>query len=119
MKIHKEPKWELLISRFFVASGIPGFTWNSPSKRFEGVKGFAFVRVTPRMEEGWKNLPSFFKRYEGTRNQGNPHPVVLLCTSKENGPNIEDTFVMMRLETYSKMLVSLVNNDPARYIGRN
>ena len=119
MKIHKQPKWEQLIARFIVASGIPGFRWDAASRRFEGVKGFAFVRVTPRVEGGWKNLPFFFKRYEGERNQGSPHPVVLLCTSRDNGPNIEDTFVMMRLETYSKMLVSLVNNDPARYIGRD
>lgn len=119
MKIQKQPKWEKLICRFIVASGIPSFTWNASSNRFEGVKGFSFVRVTPRAVGGWKDLPFYFKRYEGERNQGSPHPVVMLCTSKDNGPNIEDTFVMMRLETYSRMLQSLVDNDPARYLGRN
>ena len=117
MKVPKEPTWERLISRFMVAKGIPAFTFDGGSRRFIGIKGFSFVRVTPRLEGGWAELPFYFKRYERERSQGSPHPTVMFLTSKNNGPNVDDTFVLMRLEPYSEMLKALVESDPARYLG--
>lgn len=116
MRLQKRPLWENLICRFLVSSGIPSFTWNGKTKRFEGVSGFSFVRIMPRAEGGWANLPLFFRRYEGKWSQDSRNPVVMLCTSKENGPNIEDTLVVMRFETYASMLVPLVASDPSRYL---
>ena len=69
-----------------------------------------------KAEGGWALLPLFFRRYEGKWSQDSRNPVVMLCTSKDNGPNIEDTFVVMRLETYASMLVPLVESDPSRYL---
>lgn len=120
MKVPKEPTWERLISRFLTAHGIPGFRFLPVDKRFTGVRGFAFVRCTPKIEVGgWKNMPYYFKRFESERQNGNPHPVVMFITSKHNGPNVDDTFVMMRLETYAPMLKALVESDPSRYLGEN
>ena len=117
MKVPKEPTWERLIARFLTATGIPGFRYDGQHKRFVGINGFAFVRCTPRLEQGWKNMPFYFKRYETERQNGNPHPVVMFITSKNNGPNVDDTFVLTRLSTYADMLKALVESDPARHLG--
>jgi hypothetical protein len=109
-------QWENLVSRFLVASGVPFFRWDGKAKRFNGISGWSFVRVTPRLEGGWANVPYFFKRYETSRSNGNPHPTVMFLTSKDNGPNVEDSFVLMRLETFAPLLVNQINADPERHI---
>lgn len=108
-------EWERLISRFIVANGIPNFKWDQLHRRFTGIRGWSFVRATPRLEGGWAKVPFFFSRYEGERANGNPHPVVMFLTSRDNGPNVEDTYVLMRLETFVPMLLSKVNADPERH----
>lgn len=117
MRVPKDPTWEALIARFLTAYGIPGFRYEGREKRFFGVKGFAFVRCSPKAEQGWKHMPFYFKRYETERQNGNPNPVVMFVTGKHHGPNVEDTYVLMRLETYAGMLKTVVEADPARYLG--
>ena len=108
--------WEKLISRLAVAHGIPNFRWDHYQRRFSGISGWAFTRVTPRNEGGWSKVPFFFRRYENERANGNPHPVVMFLAQRDNGPNVEDTFVLMRLETFLPLLVSKINADPERHL---
>ena len=108
--------WEKLISRLAVAHGIPNFRWDHNQRRFSGISGWAFTRVTPRNEGGWSKVPFFFRRYENERANGNPHPVVMFLAQRDNGPNVEDTFVLMRLETFLPLLVSTINADPERHL---
>lgn len=119
MKVPKEPLWERLIARYLTAYGIPGFRWDGKSKRFTGVRGFAWVRSNPTGNGGWANVPFYFKRYESERQNGNPHPPVMFLSSKWNGPEVEDTFVLMRLDTFAHIFKALVESDPQRYIGEN
>lgn len=118
MKLTKRPRWEELICSFMVAAGIPGFRYHKAKRRFFGVKGMAFVRIMPHSEGGWAKLPGHFKRYEIERNQGSPNPVVMIATSSHYGPNIEDSFVITRLETFARMLADLVQDRPDRYLGK-
>lgn len=113
------PMWERLVVKYMTSIGIPGFSWDAGDRRFHGVKGFSFVRITPRNEGGWARLPEWFKRYERQRTQGSPHPVVMLATSRHNGPRVEDSYVVMRLSTYGEMLKDLVTAQPARYLGKD
>lgn len=101
-----------------VAAGIPAFTYSPSKRRFYGIKGFSFVRVLPHSEGGWAKIPSHFKRYERERNQGSPHPVVMIATSSHYGPNIEDSFVITRLETFARIMADLVEDRPDRYLGK-
>jgi hypothetical protein len=118
MKLPKRPEWENLICRFMTAAGIPAFTYNAGTKRFQGIKGYSFVRVMPHHEGGWAKLPGYFHRYETERSQNSPHPVVMFATSRRYGPNIEDTFVITRLDTFAQIMSSLVEADPARHLGK-
>lgn len=117
MKVPKKGNaWEKLISRLVVASGVPNFRWDHTHRRFTGVSGWSFVRVTPRNEGGWSKVPFFFRRYETERANGNPHPVVMFLAQRDNGPNVEDTFVLMRLETFLPLLVNKIEADPDRHL---
>lgn len=113
------PLWERLVCRYMVGEGIPAFRWDEYRHRFTGIKGFSFVRATPRNEGGWCRMPETFKKYEGKYSQDSPHPVVMFLTSKDNGPNTAESFVLMRLEPFAGMLKSLVESDPARYLGED
>lgn len=110
--------WERLVVKYMTELGVPGFRWDAGSRRFHGVKGFSFVRITPRNEGGWAHLPEWFKRYEKDRTQGSPHPVVMFATSRHNGLRVEDSYVVMRFSTYGDMLKALIDSDPARYLGK-
>ena len=112
-------KWEEMIQRYIVSAGIPGFRWNGSTRRFTGIKGLQFARAMPRNEGGWAHTPEFFRRYERDRNDGSGFPFVMFLTSKDNGPNIEDTFVLTRLDTFATLLKNAVHADPARYLGDN
>ena len=118
MRVTKRPRWEDLICSFMVAAGIPGVKYHKAKRRFTGIKGMAIVRVMPHSEGGWARIPSHFKRYETERNQGNPSPVVMISTSRHNGPNIEDSFVITRLETFTRILADVVSDRPDRYLGK-
>ncbi|MBU6278689.1 MAG: hypothetical protein KGN78_05540 [Actinomycetales bacterium] len=118
MRLTKRPSWERLICSYMVAAGIPAFTFDGLHRRFRGVKGFSFVRILPHSEGGWAKVPFHFRRYETERNQGSPHPVVMFVTSAHYGPNIEDSFVITRLDTFATLLVRLVESDPGRYLGK-
>jgi len=110
--------WEKLVARFMVACGVPGFSFDGAKRRFIGVKGFSFVRVTPKTEGGWATVPWAFNRYETIRTLGNPHPTIMFLTSRTHGDNIEDSYVLMRLETFAPMLKQYVESDPQRYLGK-
>lgn len=121
MKIPKftSGRWERLLERYVNSVGISTFHYDNYAKRFTGVKGFAFTRVTPRMEGGWVRLPEYFKRYEKERRNGNPHPVVMFIASKDNGLSIEDSFVLIRLEHFVPLLATCIESDPQRYLGKD
>jgi hypothetical protein len=118
VKLSKRPEWESLICRLMVAAGVPAFRYDGMRHRFTGVKGFSFVRIMPHSEGGWAKLPFNFRRYETERNQGSSHPVVMFATSKRYGPNIEDTFVVLRLDSFAQILATAVAADPGRYLGK-
>lgn len=110
--------WEKLVARFMVACGVPGFSFDGLKRRFIGVKGFSFVRITPRTEGGWATVPWAFERYETIRNQGSSAPTIMFLTSKSHGNEISDSYVLMRLETFAPMLKTIVEADPQRYLGK-
>lgn len=112
-------KWEDMIQRYIVSAGVPGFRWDGAIRRFTGIRGLQFARAMPRNEGGWAHTPEFFKRYERERNDGSGFPFVMFLTSKNNGPNIEDTFVLTRLDTFTALLANAVKADPERYLGGN
>ena len=110
-------KWEKRIVKYMVGLGIPGFAWDAGKRRFYGLKGFSLVRITPKPAGGWSRVPTWFTRYEDERSQGSPHPVVMMITSSHNGPSIQDSYVLMRLETFGDLIKPLVEADPGRYLG--
>jgi len=117
MKIPKKTRsWEHLVARYMVASGIPNFMWDYPSRRFNGIFGWSFVRSTPRLDGGWAQVPFYFKRYENERANGHTQPLVMFLTSRDSGPNIEDSYVLMRIETFAPFLVAKIDADPERHI---
>lgn len=118
MRLAKRPDWEKLICNFMVAAGVPAFRYDGMRHRFTGVKGFSFVRIMPHSEGGWAKVPLNFRRYETERNQGSPHPVVMFATSRHYGPNIDDTFVIMRLDSFAQILATAVAAEPSRYLGK-
>lgn len=93
-------------------------TYDGKKKRFVGIKGFSMVRISPKYEGGWAHVPFYFRRYENERANGNPHPVVMFLTSRHNGDDIEQTFVLTRLSTFTSLLQSVVEADPGRYLGK-
>ena len=108
--------WEKLISKYMVSVGVP-LRWDERSKRFQGVKGFSFTRIAPASDGGWSRIPQFLRRYESELSNGSPHPVVMFVTNTRYGPDIEDSLVVTRVETFTEMLRICVENDPNRYLG--
>lgn len=111
-------RWEDHIAKYLIARGIPGFSWDGGQKRFTGVKGFQFCRLAPRDEGGWARTPEWFKRNERHRNNGTNNPFVMFLTSKFNGPEVENSYVLMRLEAFAGLLADAVAHDPQRYLGK-
>lgn len=112
-------RWEGILVRFMRAAGVSNFQYAGDSKRFTGVFGFSFVRATPRMEGGWSNVPFYFHRYETERNQGNPSPVVMFLTQRDNGEFVGDSYVLMRLGTFAPLLAELIASNPNKYLGKD
>ena len=110
--------WERLVTRYLIARGIPGLSYDVTKKRFTGIKGFSMVRISPTFEGGWAKVPFFFRRYETERANGNPHPVVMFLTSKHNGDDIEQTFVLTRLSTFASLLETAIEAKPGYYLGK-
>jgi hypothetical protein len=92
--------------------------YDGKAKRFVGIKGFSMVRISPKSEEGWAKVPFYFRRYETERANGNPHPVIMFLTSKHNGSDIEQTFVLTRLETFTPLLQTAIEANPGYYLGK-
>lgn len=120
-QVQKTPKspggrWENILVRFMRSAGVPNFIYNGDARRFTGVFGFSFVRITPRSEGGWARVPYEFKRYETERSKGNPNPVIMFLTQRDNGEFVADNYVVMRLGTFAPMLAELIAADPNRYM---
>lgn len=98
------------------SEGVP-LSWNETKKRFTGVKGFHFGRVSTVKEGGFARVPSLLRRFETERAHGNPHPVVLFAMDARYGPNLEDTLVVMRMQTFTAMLREAVETHPNKYLG--
>lgn len=111
-------RWENILVRFMRSAGVSNLIYNGDTKRFSGVFGFSFVRITPRIEGGWSRVPYEFKRYETERTQGNPNPVVMFLTQRNNGEFVGDNYVVMRLSTFAPILAELIASNPAKYIGK-
>ena len=117
VKIPKSNRiWETLITRYMSSEGIP-LRWNETHKRFKGVKGFQFARLSAVKEGGFSRIPFHFKRFETERANGNPHPVVLFVMDARYGPDIEDCFAVMRMRTFTSLLKEGIEAHPTRYLG--
>lgn len=108
--------WETLITRYMASEGIP-LSWNELKKRFTGVKGFHFGRVSTVKEGGFGRVPSLLRRFETERANGNPHPVVLFAMDARYGPNMEDTIAVMRMSTFASLLKEVIEAHPNKYLG--
>jgi hypothetical protein len=98
------------------SEGVP-LAWNELKKRFTGVKGFHFGRVSTVKEGGFARVPSLLRRFETERAHGNPHPVVLFAMDARYGPNIEDTIAVMRMKTFTSLLQEAIEAHPNKYLG--
>jgi len=117
-KVTSKAIWENLIVKYLTSVGVPGFSYNGKDKRFHGIKGFSFVRIAPKADGGWANVPYQFHRYETERANGNPHPVIMFLTGRNNGSEVNNTYVLTRLETFAPMLKTMIEAEPTRYLGR-
>jgi hypothetical protein len=113
MKLPKKiDSWEKILARFIVASGLPYFFWDGASKRFKGIYGWTFARVSPRNHGGWDRVPEAFRFLEKRSDM----PMIVFLASKDNGETIDDSYVLMRLSTFAPFLVNKVESDPERHI---
>lgn len=113
MKLPKKiDSWEKVLARYIVANGVPLFSWDAPVKRFKGISGWSFTRISPRNHGGWARVPEAFKFVE----KRNDMPTIVFLASKDNGESIDDSYVLMRLHTFVPFLVNKIESDPERHI---
>lgn len=108
--------WERMISKYVVGAGVPMFSWDGIARRFQGPKGLRFTRYSTFTKKGWNGVSDEFKRYNTTRkNPGEHGDLVMFVVNKQFGPSISDTYVVTRLDTFSKILSEAVTANPERY----
>lgn len=110
----KIDSWETILARFVVASGLPYFSWDGKTKRFKGISGWKFTRISPRNHGGWVNVPVAFRHVENKDSL----PLIAFLASKDNGSSIDDSYVLMRLSTFVPFLINKIDSDPERHIRR-
>jgi hypothetical protein len=110
--------WEKVITKYVVGAGVHGFRWDEVHKRFLGLKGMRFARVSVSAKLGWKLIPQEFKKYEEERkNPGEQGDLVLFVVNKRNMPYVRDVWVLQKLDTYAKTLAEAVAANGERYYG--
>lgn len=111
MKAPLEAGWEKTLNRYFAANGVP-LTWAPVAKRFTGIYGHTFARLNPRREESaWARMPERFSPRE-EESKG----LVMFVTNKVYGDTVEDSFVVLRLGTFTPMLKAFIDMDKERWL---
>ena len=119
MKAPKEihDRWERTIGRYFAAAGIP-VKWDGLKHRFVGVHRHSLARINPSAktetrENQWKLMP---QRISDLEKRGSEN-VIMLVTSQRYGDEVEDSFVVMRLGTFTPIFKAFIDSDRERWIG--
>lgn len=116
MRSVREGGWEKTLSRYFAALNIP-LRWEYRSRRFTGISGFAFSRINPYKEEAiWARMPEYINKYEHLEPG---KQVVVFVTTRRYGDTVDDSLVLMRMGTFTKLIKSLVDSDKERWVVKN
>jgi hypothetical protein len=106
-------RWERTLARYFTANRIP-VTWEGVSKTFTGLHGYTIRRSVPmraRLDPGeaLNAIPRFFRQHKETN-------LIVIVTNRRYGDDLEDSLVVMRLDTFTSMFATHINSDRERYI---
>lgn len=119
MKAPKEVthRWERTLARYFSAAGVP-VKWDSLKHRFVGIRRHSIARINPSQktetrENQWKYMPT---RIGDLERRGSEN-VIMLVTSQRYGDEVEDSFVVMRLGTFTPIFKAFIDSDRERWIG--
>jgi hypothetical protein len=110
--------WERMIATYVAGAGVINFRWDQFHKRFFGVHGFRFARMSTGAGRGWAVVPDEYRKYVSERNNGEVGHLVLFVVNKRYGPFITDAYVVMKLDGFTQMLTDAANGDPERYYGK-
>jgi hypothetical protein len=112
MKAVKEggDRWERTLSRYFAANGLPlNFVYQT--RRFMGIAGHTFARLNPKKDVNvWARMPDYVNKYEKDGKQ-----VVIFVTNRGYGDTVDDSLVVMRMNTFVPMIKALVDSDKERW----
>lgn len=114
MRAPGEKHWNDVLARYITASGVP-MRFDYGSNRFVGLRGHTILRLNPRaLPEVWARMNDRFTGAE----KDSPFPVIAFVTNKQHGPDVEDSYVILRLGTFMPMMAAMVAADRERWLGR-
>lgn len=108
-------QWERTISRYLTAHKVP-VRWDAAKQKFVGLYGYFIKRVAPMRrgeslsEVTWSRMPLYMREMRDEMNH------ILIVTNRRYGDDVEDSLVVMRLNTFAEMLSTHINSDRERYI---
>ena len=101
-----------MLARYISASGVP-LRFDYVSNRFIGVNGITILRLNPQaLPQVWAKMNDRFTEAERTTR----FPVIAFVTNKQQGPDVEDSYVVLRLGTFMPMFAAMVAGDRERWL---